>query len=370
MTPLYLDYNATAPLRPEALQAMLPWLGESFGNPSSTHRAGQQARAAIEGARERLALLLDCKASQIIFTSGGTESINLALRGSATAHFRLQTSKAEHHAVLRCAESLSGAQLDFLEVDAEGMLRIRQPKGGMVSLMHANNETGAVHPIAELAELAHRHGALLHCDAVQSFGKLPFSLPSLGADLLSVSAHKFGGPKGAGFLVVGEHAKLMPQILGGEQEGGLRGGTQNVAGILGMAKAAELALAELEEESLRLGLLRDQLQIQLLQRMPGLKVNSASAPRVPNTLSVLLPGIESDLMIMRLDQEGVMVSAGSACAAGAVQSSHVLSAMGVPAEEAKCVIRFSLGKATRDVDIPRAVSAVEAAVGDFRKAGL
>lgn len=365
MAQIYLDYNATSPLRPEAFEAMRPWLTEEFGNPSSTHQAGQRARAAIEDARERLAALLNCKPKEVIFTSGGTEAINLAMRGCPAAHFRLQTAKTEHHAVLKAAEAVGGSHVEYLEVDHSGKVKAHPPKGGMVSLMHVNNETGVIHPIAELAKLAHEHGALFHCDAVQSFGKLPMDFHFLDVDFLSASAHKFGGPKGVGFLAAKESAKLQAQLSGGEQEGGHRGGTQNVAGIVGMAKAAELAHAEMEAESKRLGALRDLLEAKL-----GLPTNGAGAERIYNTLSVLLPGIESDMMIMRLDQEGIMVSAGSACAAGAVEPSHVLKAMGVPENQAKCVIRFSLGKATRDVDIPMVASAVQAAIAQFKKAGL
>jgi cysteine desulfurase len=370
MRPIYLDYNATSPLRPEAFEAMRPWLTDEFGNPSSTHQAGQRARAAIEAARETLAALANCEASEIIFTSGGSEAINLALRGSAAAHFRLQTARTEHHAVLRCAEAVAGGHVDYLECDGEGRLRAHPPKGGMVSLMHVNNETGVVHPVAELAKLAHEHGALFHCDAVQSFGKLPVDFKHMGFDLMSVSAHKFGGPKGAGFLVLREKLKLEAQIKGGEQEGGHRGGTQNVAGIVGMAKAAALAVEEMAAEAPRLAALRDALQADLLKRAPGLKVVAAGAERAPNTLSVLMPGIESDLMIMRLDQAGILVSAGSACAAGALEPSHVLRAMGVPENEAKCVIRFSLGKGSLEPDLAAVGAAVEAAIKQFKKAGL
>ena len=370
MNPIYLDYNSTSPLRHEAFEAMRPWMTEEFGNPSSTHQAGQRARGAIEEARERIAELLNCKASEIVFTSGGTEAINLALRGSAAAHFRLQTCRSEHHAVLRCAEVVAGSQIDFLELDGQGSLRAHPPKGGMVSLMHANNETGVLHPVEDLAKLAHAHGAVFHCDAVQSFGKLPLDLKILQADFLSASAHKFGGPKGVGFLFVREGQRLTPQIAGGEQEGGHRGGTQNVAGIVGMARAAQLAVAEMEPEEARLGALRDRLQAELLAQVPGIKVNGAGASRIYNTLSVLLPGVESDLMIMRMDQEGILVSAGSACAAGAVEPSHVLRAMGVPENEAKCVLRFSLGKAVKDGDIPLVASAVAGAIREFKKAGI
>jgi cysteine desulfurase len=370
MPPLYLDYNATSPLRAEAFEAMRPWLSEEYGNPSSTHQGGQRARAAVENARERIAALLHCQAKEIIFTSGGSESINLALRGSAAAHFKLQTARTEHPATLRCAESIAGAHLEYLEVDHQGQLRAHPPKGGMVSLMHANNETGVLHPVEDLARLAHEHGALFHCDAVQSFGKLPIDLSVFGADLLSASAHKFGGPKGVGFLFARAAAKLSPQILGGEQEGGHRGGTENVAGIVGMAKAAELACAGMQGEAGRLGALMDRLEAELLRRVPGLKVNAGSAPRIHNTLSLILPGIESDLMIMRLDQEGILVSAGSACAAGAVEPSHVLRAMGVPENEAKCALRLSLGMGTLDGDVDRAASAIERAVAQFKKAGI
>jgi cysteine desulfurase len=370
MPSLYLDYNASSPLRAEAFEAMRPWLCDEYGNPSSTHQAGQRARAALEDARERMARLLGAKASEIIFTSGGSEAINLALRGSPAAHFRLQSAKTEHHAVLNAAHAVSGAHLEMLEVDAKGQLRIHPPKGGMVSLMHANNETGLLHPVEELAKLAHLHGALFHCDAVQSFGKLPIDLKSFEADFLSASAHKFGGPKGAGFLFARQGTPLNSQISGGEQESGHRAGTENVAAIVGMAKAAELACAEMESEGRRLEGLRDHLQAALMETVEGLRVNCSGAPRIFNTLSLLLPGIESDMMIMRLDQEGILVSAGSACAAGAVEASHVLKAMGIPENEAKCVLRLSLGRETQGADIEHVVASIARAVTDFKKAGV
>jgi cysteine desulfurase len=365
MAPIYLDYNATSPLRPGVLQAMQPWLEGEFGNPSSTHQAGQRARAALDLVRESIARLINARPAEIIFTSGGSEAINLALLGCAAAHFRLLTSPSEHHAVLRTAHAMSSTQIELFELDHEGRVSWHAPKGGMVSLMLANNETGLVHPIADLARQAREHGALFHCDAVQGLGKLKVDVKAMGVDLLSASAHKFGGPKGVGFLYVGEHARLIPQISGGAQEHGLRGGTENLAGILGMAKALELACADFEGEAGRLKGLRDGLEAAL-----GLRVNSGGAERVSNTLSVLLPGIESGLMIMRLDQMGILASAGSACAAGAEEPSHVLKAMGIPDDQAKCVLRFSLGWGTRAEDIPRAADAVKEAISGFKKAGL
>jgi cysteine desulfurase len=373
MSVLYLDHNSTTPLHPEALEAMAPWLAQDYGNPSSTHRAGQKARAAMDGARERLAKVLNCKTAELIFTSGGTESINLALRGSPEARVRICTARTEHHATLRTCEALAakGAELEFVEVDADGRLLGRPSGAGMVSFMHANNETGVIHPIATLAEAAHARGAVFHCDAIQSFGKLPVDLRALGVDLASFSAHKLGGPKGVGLLFKAEKARLAPQMTGGEQEGALRGGTENVAGIVGMAAAAEAACRDLTSAALAQETLRNLLQVELLKRIPGLKVVASAAPRISNTLLVVFPGgVESDQLIMRLDQEGVLVSAGSACAAGAVEPSHVLKAMGLPEAQARAVLRFSLGRGHSQADILRAAQAAEGAWRDFQKAGI
>lgn len=373
MTPLYLDYNATSPLLPQAFEAMKPWLTEGYGNPSSVHRAGQKARAALEGARERLAQLLHCKASELIFTSGGTEAINLALRGTTEGAKRITTAKTEHHAVLRTCQALAsrGTEVEFLELDAEGRITSLPSKDGLVSLMHVNNETGLIHPIAALAEAAHRAGAIFHCDAVQSFGKLPVDLKTLNVDLASFSAHKFGGPKGVGLLFKSKKTRLLPQMTGGEQEGKLRAGTENVAGIVGMAAAAELACRDLATTAAKQLLLRDLLLGELKKCVPGLKVMAALAPRISNTLLVSFPGgVESDLMIMRLDQEGILVSAGSACAAGAVESSHVLKAMGVPDVEARSTLRYSLGREHGEADMLKAAQATESAWRAFRKAGI
>ena len=326
----------------------------------------------MEGAREALAKLLNCKPAELIFCSGGTEAINLALRGTPEGRSRISAPKTEHHAVLHSSEAMarSGSQIELLDVDGQGRLLDKAPKGGLLSVMHANNETGLVHPVAELADLAHQHGALLHCDAVQSFGKLPLDLKALGADLASFSAHKFGGPKGVGLLFKSEKVRLAPQISGGEQEHHFRAGTENVAGIVGMAAAAEAALRGLEAAASSQALLRDRLQAELLRLIPGLKLNSAEAPRACNTLSVIIPGVESGLMIMRLDQEGISVSAGSACAAGALEPSHVLKAMGVSDAESRCVLRYSLGRPHTEADVLRAASATATAWKDFQKAGI
>ncbi|MES2202213.1 MAG: cysteine desulfurase family protein [candidate division FCPU426 bacterium] len=371
--PLYLDYNSTTPMRPQVFEAMKPWLTTEYGNPSSTHQAGQQARKAVETARERLARLLGARPLEILFSSGGTESVNLALKGTVAAKNGLQVATTEHHCVLRSAEAMarSGVKLKYLEVDGQGQLR-QNPEGpGLVSVMHVNNETGVIHPVGSIAKVSHENKSIYHCDTVQSFGKIKINVKELGLDLMSVAAHKFGGPKGVGFLYKSDGIDLFPQMTGGEQEQGLRAGTENVAGIVGMAVAAELAMAELASESARLKALRDHFEAELLRKVPEIRINGALGPRIHNTSSFLLPGgVESDLMIMRLDAEGILVSAGSACAAGAIEPSHVLKAMGVPDDLAKCGLRVSFGWASQDSDGDVLVAALVSALRDLGKAAV
>jgi len=366
---LYLDHNATSPLRPEAREAMLPWLGGRFGNAGSAHATGREARAALEAAREALAACIGAEPDEVVLTSGGSEGGSLAVLGAARASARGRhavVSAAEHACVLNAGHSLAsfGYQATLAPVDAGGRVSLAsleasaQPGTVLASVMHANNETGAANDIAALGAWCRERRILFHTDAVQSFGKLPFDARQLAVDLASFSAHKFGGPQGAGFLFVRRGLRLVPLLYGGDQEMGLRPGTQALAQALGMAAAAKAACAAREQEALRLGALRDGLQQALMAGIAGLKVNAGDGPRVPNTLSVLLPGLASDLMLMALDQAGIEASSGAACHAGASQPSHVLLAMGLPEAAASSALRLSLGWSTCDEEMGPAAEAI------------
>ncbi len=381
MDSIYLDYNATSPVLPEAREAMRPWLESDFGNPSSTHRLGQKARDAVEGAREAVAALLHADPREILFTSGGTESDNLAVLGVLRASGRGRhalASAVEHHAVLNTVHALPGLGFSgsFLPVDRGGRVdpslleESLGPDTALVSVMHANNETGALQDVERVGEACRRRRVPYHCDAVQTFGKLPLDLKRLPVDLLSASAHKFGGPKGAGFLFVRRGLRLVPLLHGGEQENEVRPGTENVAGIVGMAAAAAAACARMGAEAERQRALRDRLEAALRQGVPGLRVNASGGPRVDNTLSVLFPGVESDVMIMKLDAMGLCVSSGSACAAGASQPSHVLKAMGLGEAESQTVIRLSLGPGTTREQVDFACQALPRAWQELCRAGV
>ncbi|QWV91996.1 IscS subfamily cysteine desulfurase [Geomonas oryzisoli] len=353
---VYLDHNATTPVHAEVREAMLPFLAEEFGNPSSIHGAGNRARSALDAARRTLALALNCTARRIVFTGGGSEADNLAIRGAALAgdgsRRHLITSSVEHPAVLNTCRALEGGgyRLTVLPVDAEGVLRPEtleralEPDTLLVSVMLANNETGALQPVAELADLAHRHGALFHCDAVQALGKLELDVEKLGVDLLTISSHKVHGPKGVGALYLGRDVRLAPIITGGGQERGLRAGTENVPGIVGFAKAVELALQKLHAgEPARLAELRDRLERGILGLLPGARRNGPALQRLPNTLNMHLPGIRGESLVLHLDRQGIALSSGSACKSGNPDPSHALLAMGLTPQQAHCSVRFSLG---------------------------
>ena len=355
----YLDHNATTPLDPRVREAMLPHLGGDAGNPSSAHRAGRAARAAIEHAREQVAALVGAQPRQVVFTSGGTEANNLALFGLAAleAPGRLALSPVEHPSVLEPARALerAGWTLDWLPVDGDGRVDVAawQPAAPplIVSLMWANNETGTVQPVAEVAVRARAMGALVHSDAVQALGKLPLDLPGSGVQLLSLSAHKINGPQGVGALVVDPAVDLAPQLLGGGQERGLRSGTENRAGIVGFGMAAELAAAELGARAGRNRALVERLAAGL-QALPGVDLFAAGAERLPNTLMFALDGIDGETLLMALDREGLAVSSGSACHTGTGAPSHVLAAMGITDAVARGAVRvsFGLGSTPDDVD--------------------
>jgi cysteine desulfurase len=359
---IYLDYNATTPLAPEALDAMRPFLERHFGNPSSIHAAGRETRAAIDDARDRLARLLGAKPHEIIFTSGGTEADNLAViglaRNRASLGKHLITCTAEHHAVLHAFEHLQkreGFQVTWLPVDRGGRVDLQQladaltPETTLVSIMSANNETGTLQPVREIAALCRARGVIFHSDAIQSFGKEP--LAARDFDALSLAAHKFHGPIGAGLLYLRAGISIERLQHGGSHENDRRAGTENVAAIVGMARAAELAVRDLESEAARQSALRDRLWSGLPSSFPAAVLNGDPAHRLANTLNVSFPGLDGEGLLMNLDLAGICASSGSACMVGSIQPSHVLLAMGVPPEHASATVRFSLGKGTTAAEI-------------------
>lgn len=353
---IYLDYNATSPCDPRVVEAMLPFFREKFGNPSSLHSVGQEARKAVEESRRTIARLLGAEEEEIIFTSGGTEANNLAIRGVVMAQAKkgnhLITSSIEHHAVLNVFKALEkeGFAVTYLPADENGQVnpedfrRAITPRTILASIMHANNETGVLQPIEELARIAKEHGVIFHTDAVQTAGKLDFDLRNLPVDLLSASAHKFYGPKGVGFLYLRRGVRLIPQILGGPHERGKRAGTESVPLIVGMSKALEISQGEKEEENKRLRTLRDFLEQGILERIPEVVVVGQKAPRLPNTSMILVKYVEGEAMLLNLDFAGICVSSGSACTSGSLEPSHVLLACGYPHEMAHGSVRFSLGR--------------------------
>lgn len=377
----YLDHNASSPLRPEALAAMRPVLEQGAANPSSLHRQGRAARKALEGARERLAGLLGTHPEGVVFTSGGTEAANLCVLGAALASpkgRRAACSAVEHPAVLQAVHGLAsfGGQGRILPVDPLGRCApeaLRAAGAGelaLVSVMHANNETGVVNDIAALGAWCRDHGVLFHSDAAQSFGKLPVDLARQGLDLVSASGHKFGGPQGSGFVALRPGLRLVPQLLGGDQEGELRPGTENLAAALGMVAAAEAAHAQRDAEGRRLAGLRDRLQGLLRAGIPSLEVHGEGAERVPGTLYCHVPGFMADTLLMALDQAGVAASAGAACAAGAAKPSHVLLAMGKGEACAQGSLRFSFGWDSAERDPELAAEALIRAVAELGRTRL
>jgi cysteine desulfurase len=353
---IYLDYNATAPCDPQVIEAMLPFFHEKFGNPSSLHSLGQEAKKAIEESRKEIAQLLGAHEDEIFFVSGGTEANNLAIKGVVSAYEKkgkhLITSVIEHHAVLNVFKTLEkeGFTVTYLPVNREGWVdpddfqKAITPQTILASVMHANNETGVIQPIEELGRMARERGVIFHTDAVQTVGKLPIDLERLPVDLLSASAHKFYGPKGTGFLYVRRGIRFIPQILGGPHERGKRAGTENVPLIVGMAKALEITLKEQPEENQRIQALRDFLEKGILERVPEVVVVGAQAPRLPNTSMMLVKYVEGESMLLNLDFAGICVSSGSACTSGSLEPSHVLLACGYPHEIAHGSVRWSLGK--------------------------
>jgi cysteine desulfurase len=388
MQRIYLDNNATTPVHPAVLEAMLPYLGGEFGNPSSAHHYGQRARQAIEHAREAVAALIGARPPEIIFTSGGTEADNAAIFGIVEHALRTRknadraphvvTAAIEHEAVLKTCHALEkrGVSVTYVPVARDGIVSADaigaalRPETVLISVMRANNEIGTLQPIEEIGAMAAESDILLHTDAVQAAGKVAIDVNRLGVDLLSLSAHKFYGPKGVGALYVRKGTELDPFVHGGGNERGRRAGTENVAAIAGMGKAAELARAELTEISAHFLELRNRLEEGLLGRIAGARVNGEVTRRVPNTSNLMLPGVESESLVIALDLAGLACSAGAACSSGAVDPSHVLSAIGLTAAEARASVRLSVGRMNTLEEIERALEIIPAAVARQRGAAF
>ena len=391
MNRVYLDYNATTPVAPEVLDAMLPYFCAEFGNASSIHTSGQNARAAVETAREQVAALIGARSQEVFFTSGGTESDNHAIFGivsssptsststsslsSRSARPHIITSFVEHEAVLNVCQALEkqGVDVTYLHVDQDGSIDLEDLRAALrkdtmlITIMHANNELGTVQPLEEIGRLAKEGDVYFHTDAVQSAGKIPIDVQQFQLDLLSLSGHKLYAPKGIGALYVRGGTRLKQLLYGGHHQRGVRPGTENVAGIVGLGKAAEIAGHSLANDAKRLTALRDQLEHGLLCRVPHSRINGGHAVRTPNTSNLVFPGVEGEALLIALDLKGLACSTGAACSSGAVEPSHVLTAIGLPAEEARASLRFSLGRHTTQADIDFALQVVPAVVAQLRQ---
>lgn len=380
---IYFDHNATTPVDPTVAEAVFRALTSEFGNASSVHHFGQQAKALLDDARSSVGGLIGAEPSEIVFTSGGTESDNFALRGVAeamepTGRRHVIASAIEHEAVLVTLKALArrGFRTTLLPVGASGIVDAAvlseaiTDDTAIVSVMHANNEIGTVQPIAELAAIAHAHGALFHTDAVQSVGKIPVDVGSLGVDLLSLSAHKFNGPKGAGALWIKRGVRVTAILTGGKHERNRRAGTENVPAIAGLGAAARLAAGKLAAESARVAALRDLLETQILARVSGTATNGVREKRVPNTTNISFEAIEAESLLIALDLEGIAVSTGSACSSGTLEPSHVLKAMGLPTHRAQSSIRFSLGAGNTAEQVDYVVAKLPSIVGKLRSLTL
>ena len=375
----YFDYNATTPVAPEVLRAMLPYLEQSYGNASSIHTFGQQARLGVERARRQVAALLNAKSAEIVFTSGGTEADNLVILGAAYGSGKpakhVVTSTIEHPAVLNTCRHLEsqGVDVTYLSGGSRGVVSVEDVRGALrpetvlITIMHANNELGTVQPIAEIARLARDSGIPFHTDGVQSAAKITTDVQQLGVDLFALSGHKIYGPQGVGALYIRKGTVLEPVLFGGSHERGRRPGTENVPGIVGLGEAAALAQRDLDSEGRRLSALRDRLQESILARVESAVVNGDGVERTPNTTNIRFDHIEGEAMVIALDLKGVAVSSGAACSSGAVKPSHVLTAIGLSTEQAKSSIRFSLGKETTDEDVNALLEAVPSVVAHLRK---
>ncbi len=378
MRRIYLDYAATTPTHPDVVKAMLPYFTDSFGNPSSIYICGQDAREAVEEARASVAALLGANNEEIVFTSGGTEADNTALKGAVYASNgkdkHIITSAIEHHAILETGHFLErqGFEVTYLPVDGHGMVdpddvrRAITSKTIIVSIMHANNEIGTIQPVAEIAEITREAGVYLHTDAVQAVGHIPFSVDRLGVDLLSLSAHKLYGPKGVGAIYIRKGTKLVSFMHGGEQEFGRRASTHNVPGIVGLGKAAQIARQEMDEEGERVGRFRDKLIDGILENVEHARLNGHPQARLPNNVNVSISYAEGESMCLKLDQEGICCSTGSACSSAVTEPSHVLLALGLDPLQAHSSLRFSLGKWTTEEEIDRVLDVLPRVVTNLR----
>ncbi len=363
MKKIYLDHNATTPVHPEVVKEMLPYYTEIYGNASSFHQFGQQARKAVEEAREKVADFIGAKSGEIIFTGGGTEADNFAIKGIAYANQakgkHIITSSIEHHAVLNSCKYLEkqGFRITYFPVDKYGLINPEDVKKAIedetifISIMHANNEMGTIEPIAEVGKIAKEKGIYFHIDAVQSAGKIPLKVDELNVDLVSLSGHKIYGPKGIGVLYIRKGTKIQPLIHGGHHEKNKRAGTENVPGIVGLAKAIEIVRITMEEETVRLTNLRDRLWVRINEKIEDVFLHGHERERLPNTLNLSFEGVEGEAIILDLDMKGIAVSTGSACTSGTLEPSHVLKAMGVNPQVAQGAIRFSLGEDNTQEDI-------------------
>ena len=380
MKRVYLDHNATTPVEPEVLAAMLPYFSGDYGNASSIHTFGQKARSAVETAREQVAALIGARPQEIVFTSGGTEADNHAIFGiaeSATPPAHIITSTIEHEAVLNTCQALEkrGFSVTYLPVDRDGQIDLAilreslrsHPETALITVMHANNELGTVQPLEEIGRIASEADVYFHSDAVQSAGKIPVDVNAMKIDLLSLSGHKLYAPKGIGALYIRGGTRLRQLLYGGHHQRGFRPGTENVAGIVGMGKAAQIAKASLAADAARVSTLRDTLEQAMLQRVPDSHINGAGAPRTPNTTNILFPGVDGEALLIALDLKGLACSTGAACSSGAVEPSHVLTAIGLTADEARSSLRFSLGRHTTAADIDFALQAIPPAVSQLRE---
>ena len=386
MKEIYMDHAATTPLAPAVLEAMLPYFGEKFGNASTVYRRGQRARMAIEDSRRRIAAVLHARPEEICFTSGGSESDNMALRGGLAAARKraaagevekkhIIVSAIEHHAVLHTCEALAaeGVEITYLPVDERGLVdpaavaAALRPETALVSVMSANNEIGTLEPIAEIGSICREAGVLFHTDAVQAFGQIPLDVQALQVDLLSASAHKLNGPQGVGLLYIRRGLQLPPLLHGGAQERGRRAGTENLAGIVGFARAAELAVETMAERTTRERELRDHMIRRLTTEIPACRLNGDPVKRLPNNVHVLLPCVEGESLLLLLDQRGIAAASGSACASGSLEPSHVLRAIGLSHEDAFSGLRLSLGAETTMEDADFVVDNLKEIVDKLRR---
>ena len=378
MKKIFLDHAATTPTDPRVVEAMLPYFSDSFGNPSSIHSLGLDARTAVAEAREKVASLIGAASDEIVFTSGGTEADNLAIKGVAQANAQkgkhIVATRIEHHAVEESCRYLEkqGFKVTLVGVDQDGLVdpgdveKAITPETILISVMHANNEVGTIEPIAEISNVARKKGVYLHTDAVQTVGHIPAKVDELGVDLLSVSAHKLYGPKGIGVLYVRKGTRIVSFLHGGGQERGLRASTENVPAIVGLGKAAEIAQAEMDAEAKHVTRLRNRLIKGLLERIPQVRLNGHPTKRLPNNVNVSIASVEGESLAVSLDLEGIAVSTGSACSSEAMEPSHVLMAMGVPVELARGSVRFSLGRENTDAEIDRVLEAFPRIVSRLR----